>query len=164
MDTGSATPDIQSGYERTLNCLYPVMARATMVSGFGLLNAGLLYSVEQLVIDNEIYGMVVHRQQGIEVSEESIGIEVVRAVMDGGNFLAQEHTRNFMRRGEIYAGKLGNESPFEEWRSAGRVTVREEAKEKVEQLLAGHPGITVDESVSREINSILEEAKEDRKA
>ena len=164
MDTGSATPDIQSGYERTLNCLYPVMARATMVSGFGLLNAGLLYSAEQLVIDNEIYGMVVHRQQGIDVSEESIGTEVVRAVMDGGNFLAQEHTRNFMRRGEIYAGKLGNESPFEEWRSAGKVTVREEAKEKVEQLLAGHPGITVDESVSREINSILEEAKEDRKA
>jgi trimethylamine:corrinoid methyltransferase-like protein len=69
-----------------------------------------------------------------------------------------------MRRGEIYSGRLGNESPFEEWRSAGRVTVREEAKVKVEQLLSEHPGKTVDESVSREINSILEEAKEDRKA
>jgi trimethylamine:corrinoid methyltransferase-like protein len=36
--------------------------------------------------------------------------------MNGGNFLAQEHTRDYMRKGELYSGKLGNDAPFEEWR------------------------------------------------
>jgi len=163
MDTGAAVPDIQSGYERSLNALYPSMARATFVSGMGLLNAGLLASAEQLVIDDEIYGMVFHRQQGINVSEESIGADVVRAVMDGGNYLAQEHTRDFMRRGELYSGRLGNESPFEEWRSSGRPSVREEAKAKVDQILAEHPGNVVSDAVSSKIMSILKEAEEEKR-
>ncbi|MFU8795332.1 MAG: trimethylamine methyltransferase family protein, partial [Dethiobacteria bacterium] len=162
MDTGSAVPDIQSGYERALNALYPSMARATFVSGMGSLNAGLLASAEQLVIDNEIYGMVFHRQQGINVSEEAIGAEVIKAVMDGGNYLAQEHTRNFMRKGELFTGRLGNESPFEEWRSSGRQTIREEAKGKIDQILAEHPGIVVDTEISSKIMSLLEEAKEEK--
>ncbi|MBW6463407.1 MAG: trimethylamine methyltransferase family protein [Bacillota bacterium] len=162
MDTGSAVPDIQSGYERALNALYPSMARATFVSGMGSLNAGLLASAEQLVIDNEIYGMVFHRQQGINVSEEAIGAEVIKAVMDGGNYLAQEHTRNYMRKGELFTGRLGNESPFEEWRSSGRQTIREEAKGKIDQILAEHPGIVVDTEISSKIMSLLEEAKEEK--
>ncbi len=162
MDTGSAVPDIQSGYERAINALYPVMAGATFVSGMGLLNAGLLASAEQLVIDNEIYGMIFHRQQGIDVSEASIGAEVIQAVMNGGNFLAQTHTRDYLRRGEVYAGKLGNETPFEEWRSAGSRSIRDEAKEKVEALLTGHPGVVVNESVSKEVMAILKEAQEEK--
>ena len=162
LDSGSATIDIQSGYERALNGLYPVMARATFVSGMGSLNAGMLASAEQLVIDDEIYGMIFHRLQGIEVSESSIGAEVVGAVMDGGNFLAQEHTRDYMRRGELYRGKLGNESPYEEWRSQGCPIVREQAKAKVEELIAAHPGPVLSEQTCAEIMSILEQAKEEK--
>jgi trimethylamine:corrinoid methyltransferase-like protein len=104
-----------------------------------------------------------HRQQGIVVNEEAIGTEVVNAVMRGGHFLAQEHTRNFMRRGEIFTAKLGNEAPYEEWRANGSVAIREQAKEKIAQLLAGHPGVLVSEAVSRELKTILEEARSERK-
>ena len=82
MDTGASLPDIQSGYERAINCLPPVLARATMVSGFGLLNGGLLASAEEMVIDNEIYGMLMHRLGGdLTVNEEIIGVEVVKACL-----------------------------------------------------------------------------------
>jgi trimethylamine---corrinoid protein Co-methyltransferase len=163
LDTGSAQPDLQSGYERAIGGLYPVLAGATMVSGIGALNAGLLASAEQLVIDDQIYAMIMHRQQGIVVNEEAIGAEVVNAVMRGGHFLAQEHTRNYMRKGEIFTAKLGNEAPYEEWRATGSVAIREQAKEKIRQLLAEHPGVLVSEAVSREIETILEEARSERK-
>jgi trimethylamine---corrinoid protein Co-methyltransferase len=162
LDTGSAQPDLQSGYERAIGGLYPVLAGATMVSGIGALNAGLLASVEQLVIDDQIYAMIMHRQKGIEVNEEAIGAEVVDAVMRGGHFLAQEHTRNYMRKGEIFAGTLGNEAPDEEWRATGSVTIREQARDKIGQLLSEHPGVVVSETVSREIEAILEEARSER--
>ncbi len=163
MDTGSALPDLQSGFERAINCLYPAMAGATFISGMGLLNAGLLASAEQLVIDNEIFAMITHRREGITVSEEAIGAEVVNAVMNGGHFLAQEHTRTYMRAGEIYQGCLGNAAPFEEWRSKGCRTIRDEAVEKIEQFLTAHQGPLVNETVSREIEIILTEAKAEKK-
>lgn len=163
MDTGAALPDIQSGYERAINCLPPVLARATMVSGFGLLNGGLLASAEEMVIDNEVYGMLMHRLGGdLTVNEESIGIDVIRAVMDGGNFLAQEHTRDFMRKGELWQGKLGNALPFEEWRAQGSPDTREAARENVRELLAAHPGAYLDEKLCRELDLILEKATGER--
>lgn len=162
MDTGSVIPDIQSGYERAINCLYPVLARATFVSGMGLLNGGLLASAEQLVIDNEIYGMVIHREAGMDVSIESIGVEVIEAVMNGGNFLAQEHTREYMRKGELYNGKLGNADPLEEWRAKGSRTVRDEAKDKMAKILSDHRGVVVEENVSRKIDAILKEANAEK--
>ena len=162
MDTGSVLPDLQSGYERAINCLYPVMARATFVSGMGLLNGGLLASAEQLVIDDEIYGMVTHRQGEFDVSEKAIGAEVIKAVMNGGNFLAQEHTRDYMRKGELYVGKLGNDSPFEEWRVSGSRTVRDAAKERMAKILDDHQGLVLEESICREIEAILEEAEEEK--
>ena len=162
LDTGSAQPDLQSGFERAINGLYPVLAGATLVSGIGALNAGLLASAEQLVIDDEIYAMIMHRQKGIVVSEEAIGAEVISAVMRGGHFLAQEHTRNYMRKGEIYTGTLGNEAPYEEWRATGSVTIREQAGEKINQLLADHRGVLVSETVCLEIESILAEAKAEK--
>jgi trimethylamine--corrinoid protein Co-methyltransferase len=165
MDTGASVPDIQSGYERAINCLPPVLARATMVSGFGLLNGGLLASAEEMVIDNEIYGMLMHRLgRDLEVDDEIIGLEVIKAVMDGGNFLAQEHTRDFMRKGELWQGKLGNALPFEEWRSRGCPDIRAEAKEKVNQLLDAHPGPYLDEKLCRELDLILEKARDERVA
>lgn len=165
MDTGASVPDIQSGYERAINCLPPVLARATMISGFGLLNGGLLASAEQLIIDNEIYGMLMHRLGAdLVVNDEVIGLEVIRAVMDGGNFLAQEHTRDFMRRGELWQGKLGNALPFEEWRARGCPDIRAEARARVNELLESHPGACLDEKLCRELDLILEKAMAERAA
>lgn len=162
LDTGSVLPDLQSGYERAINCLYPVMAGASLVSGMGLLNGGLLASAEQLVIDDEIIAMIIHRRDGLDVSEEAIGAEVIRAVMAGGNFLAQEHTRDYMRRGELFMGKLGVDAPFEEWKASGGRTVREMAKERVEKILIEHPGTVVDKPICREIEAILHEARKEK--
>lgn len=162
LDTGSVMPDIQSGYERAMNALYPIMAGATFVSGMGLLNGGLLASAEQLVIDDEIYSMLTHRQYGLEVSEEAIGAEVVSAVMHGGNFLAQEHTRDYLRKGELHKGRLGNDAPHEEWYASGSKSVREEARVRMQKLLSDHQGNILDDSVCKELNSILEEAEAEK--
>lgn len=162
MDTAAVLPDIQSGYERALNCLLPVLAGGTLISGFGALNGGTLASIEQLVIDNEIYGMVMHRSGGLNVDEESIGVDVIRAVMDGGNFLAQEHTRDFMRKGELWQGDLGNALPFEEWRAQDCPDIRAAAKAKVREIVKTYPGPYLDEKLCRELDLLLEKVKEER--
>lgn len=163
MDTGAVLPDIQSGYERALNALPPVLAGATFVSGMGLLNGGLLASAEQLVIDNEIYGMLTHRQGNFTIDRDAVGIEAIQAVAAGGNFLAQEHTRTYMRRGELWLGlKLGNPLSFEEWRLQKRKSLRENAREQVQEILSKHEVPPLEDGLSRELDDILKKAQQER--
>lgn len=162
MDTGSVLPDLQSGYERAINCMPPVLAGATFVSGMGLLNGGLLASAEQLVIDDEIYAMITHRREGLRVNREAIGLEAIEAVMNGGNFLSQVHTRDYLRRGELYMGKLGNSLPYAEWHSRGGPGLRELACQKIEKLLSEHPGSHLDEALNRELDLILKKAQQEK--
>ncbi|MEW5784000.1 MAG: trimethylamine methyltransferase family protein [Bacillota bacterium] len=162
LDTGAVLPDIQSGYERAINCLPPVLARATFISGMGLLNGGLLASAEQLVIDDEIYAMLTHRRDGLTVNRETIGLETISAVMEGDNFLAKEHTRDYLRRGELYMGKLGNGAAYEEWLSQGSPDIRQSVKKRLEAILAEHPGPYLDEKMNRELNLLLEKAARSR--
>lgn len=164
MDTGAARPDIQSGYERALNCLLPVLARATLISGFGLLNGGTLASVEQLVIDNEIYGMMMHRESSLVVDEETIGLEVMKSVAEGGNYLAQEHTRDFMRKNELWQSDFGNTLPYEQWQAGGSPEIKEAAKAKVRELKKQYPGPYLDEKLCLELDHFLEKTKEEKLA
>lgn len=162
LDTGSVLPDMQSGYERAINCLPPVLAGATFVSGMGLLNGGLLASAEQLIIDDEILAMIMHRRQGLRVNREAIGLQVIEAVMDGGHFLSQTHTRDYLRAGELYMGKLGNSLAFAEWQSRGAPDLRKQACQRIEKLLAQHPGGYLDEALNLELDRILKKAQQEK--
>jgi len=164
LDTGSVLPDLQSGYERAINCLPPVLAGATFVSGMGLLNGGLLASAEQLVLDDEILAMIMHRRQGLRVNREAVGLSVIEAVMNGGNFLSQTHTRDYLRSGELYMGRQGNSLPYAQWQAQGEPDLRESACRKIETLLAQHPGSYLDEALSLELDRIIEKARLEKEA
>jgi len=158
METAAPLPDIQSGYERALNCFLPLLAGGTLISGFGSLNGGTLASVEQLVIDDEIYAMMMHRRAGLAVDKEPMAAGVIKAAVAGGSFLAQEHTRDFLRRGELWQGELGLALPYEEWRAQGCPSLRERAREKLRQIVKGYPGPLLEEKLCRELDLILEKA------
>ena len=160
LDTGAVLPDIQSGYERAINALPPVLAGATLISGMGLLNGGLLASGEQLVIDDEIYSMLTHRQGNFPTDREAVGAQVIQSVMEGGNFLAQTHTRTYLRGGDLWMSqKLGNSLSFEEWRGQETKSIREKARDKVRDILATHQVPPLEEGLSRELDRFLEKAR-----
>lgn len=86
-------------------------------------------------------------------------MSVIAEVMNGGNFLAQEHTRDFIRKGELWIGGLGNDLGFEEWRAKGCPTIRQAAKAKVGEILASHRVPPLEEELEKELNSLLHAAE-----
>jgi trimethylamine--corrinoid protein Co-methyltransferase len=67
-----------------------------------MLDSLMTVAYEQFVIDNDINGMATRVLEGIAVNEETLALDVIRAVGPGGMFLTQEHTRRFARSGEFY--------------------------------------------------------------
>jgi trimethylamine--corrinoid protein Co-methyltransferase len=155
-DSGYAT-DMQSGYERAINALVPALAGADELSGVGEMAGGVCSCNAQIVIDNDIYGMVQRVLKGFAVDEDSLAVEVIGHAMDTSrNFLKEPHTRKYLRAGEIWNGRLGvQEVGWEMWRNAGGPTVVDRAQHEAERILAAHQVPPLSDEQEREIVRII---------
>jgi len=118
----SKIPDIQSGYERALNLLPVALAGANYIhDAAGLLEFALTVGYEQYVIDNEIIGMVMRALKGIEVSEDTLALDIIDKV----------------------GPKVSDRSKREKWFSEGGKDARERAKEMAKDILAKHKPLPI---------------------
>jgi trimethylamine--corrinoid protein Co-methyltransferase len=137
--TDAHSSDIQSGYERMLNALLPALAGADEISGVGEVWGGVVSSLAQMVIDDEILDYVKRARRGFEANEESLAVEVIlKAMGTTRNFLGQKHTVKFMRQGEVLQTRLAKREGWAEWESSGHQGVVERAAERAAELLATH--------------------------
>ncbi len=147
----SKIPDVQSGYERSLNLLPAALAGANFIhDAAGLIEFALTASYEQYVIDNEIIGMVERALRGIEVNEDTLALEVIDKVGPGGNFLAEPHTVAHMRS-EFFFPKFSDRSRREKWLAEGGKDARQRAREIAINILASHKPIPIPSDIEAKI-------------
>lgn len=152
-------PCIQAGYERALNGLLPALSWPDMLVGPGLLGGSMILCLEQLLIDTEVFRMFKRAHQGIASDEDKWLGDVMGRIGPGGSFVSERSTVKGIRGGEWYVNKLGVHDTFEGWEAAGRPTLLEEAREKVEQILATHQPLPLDEDVERQLDRIQKRAQ-----
>ena len=150
--TDSKVPDAQSGYEKGYTTALATQAGANMVTQAAGMHASLLgFSLESLVIDNDMLGAVLRAVRGIEVTDETLSFEVIRAVVTGeGHYLGHEQTLSGMRSDYLYP-EVGDRSPLQVWEQQGARDIRERAKDSVKQTLASHYPAHIDRAVDDRI-------------
>lgn len=154
----SCTFDSQSGYEKAVNCLLPVMAGADWISGFGAMASLMVASYEQLVIDNEIFGLIKKAAKGITVNEDTLGLDVLASAIKGSMILADPHTIKHLRGGEIFIPDLGFDSVWNDWGKKGQKDLQKVAQERVYELLKKDEVVPLPEDLDQEVNKILDAA------
>ena len=83
--TDSKVPDGQAGAEKALNHALVGNAGANMIYESAGMHASLLgFSLESLVIDNDIIGAAQRTIKGIEVNEERLSFDVIKDVCLNG--------------------------------------------------------------------------------
>jgi trimethylamine--corrinoid protein Co-methyltransferase len=158
--TNAHTLDLQSGYERALNAAIPALAGADELSGIGEMEAGALGSCAQMVCDNEIAASVRRLRQGFAVDADSLGVEVIAAVMSGShNFLGQKHTLSYLRAGEVLTTRLAERRSWETWEQDGRQGMAEHAQAEAERILRDHQVPALSDDQEAELDEIMEEAR-----
>jgi trimethylamine--corrinoid protein Co-methyltransferase len=158
--TDSKTSDCQAGYEKALQALMIALGGGTYIhDAAGLLESCLTSSYEQYVIDNEILGMVARALSGIEVSKETLAVDVIERVGPRGNFLGEMHTLESIVK-EHFIPKISNRQIREDWERDGRKTTMDVAREKAREILRTHHPAPLAEDVDREFQRILKKAEE----
>lgn len=147
----SKVPDVQAGYEKAMTTLLAGLSGANFIhDAAGPLEMCQTVAYEQYVIDNEIIGMAMRAIKGIEVNADTIATNVVERVGPSGNFLTDEHTREYMRS-EYYQPQLSDRLTREKWEELGSKTTRERARKKARDILENHEPEGIDKEVDEEI-------------
>ncbi len=158
--TDTHAPGVQATLERAMNALLPMLSWPDLMVGAGLLGGSMILSLEQLVIDAEMFRMSKQAHRGILTHDEMWLDEVIQRVGPSGNFLGEKSTRTNIRSGEWLLPRLGVHKTRQAWENAGKKDILEEAREKVEQLLATHKPLPLGEDVEKELDKIERRAKE----
>jgi trimethylamine--corrinoid protein Co-methyltransferase len=164
----SNTPDFQYGYEKAATFSFALAAGMEMWGAVGYSAAGHMgtnpgvSSLEGLVLDNECFGYMSRVLKGIEVSEETLALDVIRDVGIGGNFLAHDHTAKHFRD-QLWDPEIFVRETYSDWFSRGRNTaVNNTLKithEIVEKNWPCEPAI--DKTVKKELDKIFEKAEKE---
>jgi trimethylamine--corrinoid protein Co-methyltransferase len=147
--TEAKIPDIQAVYEKCFAILQCALSGSNIIHhAAGILESLLTISPEQLIIDNEIIGMAVRAVRGIEVSEDTLAFDAIREAAVAGNYLASEHTAEFMRS-EYLQPTLADRKLRKEWEEMGMEDIRTKARKKALDILEQGSGIA---AISREVD------------
>ena len=123
-----------------------------MLLGAGLLHGSRILSYAMLLMDAEIWGLMENMFRGIVVNEETLALDVIRAVGPGNNYLRQRHTRAHMR--ERWLPELMDRRPYNVW-EVQKDGAREWALAKAQQILKEYHPETLDSSLSAELDRII---------
>jgi trimethylamine--corrinoid protein Co-methyltransferase len=138
--TEAKRPDIQAGCEKTLTILLAGMAAADCVHlAAGMLDSGNAISYEQFIIDNEVIGMLKRVLAGISVSQSTLGLDVIKKVGPGGNYVTEDHTIEHMLN-EFFYPNPSVRLNYDIWQEAGQPDMLSSARVQVQQILQDDKG------------------------
>ena len=140
--------------------MLPALTGSNVIYGMGMLEMGMTMSYEQLLIDQEIVHMSSRILQGIPVNEDTIALDVIKAVGPAGNYLAQKHTLKYMRQ-ELSTTELINRKMRESWEKSGSKDMFEVAREKAINILENYEVEPLPEDVKKKIHDIVVEGEEE---
>jgi trimethylamine--corrinoid protein Co-methyltransferase len=161
-NTGSAfsnakTIDYQLGSEKLPLATASALSGANLIVLHGGVTAELAYNPVLAIIDYDVAKTIGRIVEGFTVSDETIGLDVIKEVGSNGTFLNTKQTRT-MWKTEDYVPKIFDKTSYQEWINSGKKTVIDRAKERYEEILATYKPIPVTSEQDKEIDRILKEA------
>lgn len=129
--------DEQNGWEKMLTTVVLLDSGINILVDAGALATASTVAYEQLGLDDEISGISQQLLRGIEVSEETLALDLIHSVGPGGNFLAQMHTLNHWRS-DYWLPRVSNRGSFMRWNKESGKDIVALAAQRVRKLMAEH--------------------------
>ena len=115
-------------------------------------------SFGQLVIDDEIAAMVKRVVSGVVVDDERMGVDLIKKVGTGGNFLTERHSLKYVTseqcRANIFDGRMRGA-----WEKRGSKDLLQVANERARELIKTHKPPPLPEGVEQELKEIVASAE-----
>ncbi|MHA1743017.1 MAG: trimethylamine methyltransferase family protein [Candidatus Heimdallarchaeota archaeon] len=149
--------DMQAGFETGMGALLAGIKGVNMISGAGMLNFETTQSIQKVVIDNELCGMIYRFVEGIQQRDEPIAKHLLAEFDEQTtHLLAHDHTLKWFRKDHYLPSKLIDRGTNDEWIALGRKTIAQRATDKVNQLLKSYSRVELAKDSMQELVAALD--------
>jgi trimethylamine--corrinoid protein Co-methyltransferase len=151
-------PDLQAAIESTVQVIFSGLSGATLVHDVGFLDCADTGSLEALVMNDEIIAMTRRIMHGIEISDDTLMLDLIDQIGPCGEFMSTRETARRCRA-EIWDPTLMDRKPWVNWETAGSPTMNDRVKARLKEILATHKPPPLPEGVAEKIKAILQSAE-----
>lgn len=147
--------DAQAGAETFGSALLAALAGVNSVSGPGMLDYLLVFSLEKLVVDNDLCGQALHFVQQMRPQDDLPTVDLVRQLLNEQHLITAEHTLTHWPQALYLPDGVIDRQNRDNWQKAGSQTLAQRAKAAVNQRLANYTPISTDEKANAEMRRLI---------
>ncbi len=149
--------DAQAGLESGIGAILAALSGINNISGPGMLDFESCFSLEKLVVDNEICGMAFRLIDGIEPREDFPALSIFQELLEEKHLLISEHTRRYLKKEHFFPGPIIDRANRSRWEQQGALTLRQRAHREVEKLLNSYEPTHLSKNVRDELIKLMSE-------
>jgi len=147
--------DAQAGGESFSSALLAAIAGVNSVSGPGMLDFVLTFSLPKLVFDNEVCGQSLHFVREIRVLEDLPTGRLVADLMRDDHLITSPHTLEYWPQELYLTDPVIDRENRENWQKAGSKDLVRRATEEVGKRLAAYQPIDTDPAIDRAMRDLI---------
>ncbi len=149
--------DAQAGLESAMGATLAGLAGINNISGPGMLDFESCFSLEKLVVDNEICGMTLRMIRGIEPKEDLPCGPLFEELLREKHLLIADHTRKYLRQEDYFPGPVINRTNRSRWEEEGSSTLEERAGREVDKLVHSSKPSRLPREARRELTRLMQQ-------
>lgn len=147
--------DAQAGAETFGSALLAALAGINSVSGPGMLDYVLTFSLPKLVYDDDLCGQALHFVREITPVDDLPITDLVRELMAEQHLITTEHTLTHWSRELYIPSSITDRDNRENWAKAGGKDLMQRATDEVERRLAAYEPLETDPLIVVEMERII---------
>jgi len=151
----SKTLDSQSGVESSLGAILAALGGINMISGLGMMNFESTQSLEKLIIDNDIAGMVMRLINGINDYGMPYAFDILNDYNKTEELLSHSSTLELYKKELLFPSSIIDRNTLENWKSQGSQTARARARDLSKTLEKKPIPRELDENTSKKLDKIV---------
>ena len=147
--------DAQAGGETFSSALLAAIAGINSVSGPGMLDFVLTFSLPKLVFDNEVCGQSLHFVREIKVLDDLPTTDLVSDLMRDDHLITSPHTLKHWPNELYLTDPVIDRENRESWEKGGTKDLNAARDEEVEKRLANYEPIETDPAIDQAMRDIV---------
>jgi trimethylamine---corrinoid protein Co-methyltransferase len=156
--TDSYVSDGQTVFAKGLNATMNTMAGADVAYGAGRLGGSTLASPVQLIIDDRMTALLRRYVAGVQVDDDTLGVQAILDAGAGGHYLRARHTLKHCR--EAVRPDIFIADPLDTWQTAGEPDLYERAVQKYHELRENLAPLELPDELTRDLDAVVRRADE----
>ncbi|MBI4811104.1 MAG: trimethylamine methyltransferase family protein [Ignavibacteriales bacterium] len=148
--------DAQAGFETSLGAALAALAGINNISGPGMRDFESCFSLEKLVVDNEICGTALRLIRGIEPKEDFPSLPIFEELLREKHLLIADHTRKYFKEEDYIPGTVISRANRSRWEEEGSTTVGQRAMIEIEKHIKAWQPTNLPDNVKKELTVLME--------